>query len=109
MQDNDILFQELPARDGVIGQVVLSRGAALNALTLSMLSRLHEQLTTWEQQDNCHAVVIKSDTRRAFCAGGDLRSLYDSQHQNLGDSHPYFSVEYSLNKFLYHYRFYQLI
>lgn len=86
-----------------IGYLTLNRPASLNALTLPMIQALHRQLTTWEQDPAILAVVMQGAGDRAFCAGGDVRALYDSYKEG-GDLHTrFFSEEYALDQYLHHY------
>jgi enoyl-CoA hydratase/carnithine racemase len=84
-----------------IGLISLNRTKTLNALTLDMIQSMHEQLLSWEQDPEVHAVVIKAEPGRAFCAGGDVRSLYCMKNQpNQCD---FFLHEYSLNNYIHTY------
>ncbi len=74
MSGNDILF----ARQGGIALITLNRPKALNALTLDMIKALDERLTAWERDEEVRAVVIEGAGERAFCAGGDVRALYEA-------------------------------
>ncbi|KAF5729839.1 ATP-dependent caseinolytic protease/crotonase family protein isoform 1 [Tripterygium wilfordii] len=55
--------------------VILNRPLALNALTTSMGIRLHKLYESWEKDPDVGFVVLKGNGR-AFCAGGDVVSLY---------------------------------
>ncbi|MEX2009578.1 MAG: enoyl-CoA hydratase/isomerase family protein, partial [Dongiaceae bacterium] len=68
-----ILFE----RRGRLAVVTLNRPAALNALTLDMIRRLDRKLADWAVDPSVGAVVIRGAGGRAFCAGGDVRALYD--------------------------------
>lgn len=59
-----------------IGLVTLNRLPALNALNAPMILSLQRQLQTWQDDNQIHAVVVCSAGGRAFCAGGDVRSIY---------------------------------
>ena len=85
-----------------IGLVTLARVQALNALTLPMILALQQQLQIWQEDDNIHAVVVKAAPGKAFCAGGDIRSLYDGR----GDPQQmqFFWHEYRLNHFIHHFK-----
>jgi len=96
----DVLFDEV----GVLGIITLNRPHALNALTLEMTICIHQQLNEWALNKNIKAVIIKSVEGRAFCAGGDIRQIYE-QHK-LSASLPkkdFFWHEYKLNHCIYHY------
>jgi enoyl-CoA hydratase/carnithine racemase len=61
-----------------VATVTLNRPAALNALSLDMLKGLAAWLDAWERDDNVRTVVLRGAGDKAFCAGGDVRALYDS-------------------------------
>jgi enoyl-CoA hydratase len=62
---------------GRAGLVVLNRPRALNALTHGMVGDLARALEAWERDEAVQAVVLSAAGERAFCAGGDIRVLYD--------------------------------
>jgi len=74
MSKTDILFEVR----GRMGMVTLNRPKALNALTHDMALRLERQLDDWNGDDRVVLVVIRGTGDRAFCAGGDIRVLYDA-------------------------------
>jgi enoyl-CoA hydratase/carnithine racemase len=59
-------------RDGAIAHVILDRPAKLNALTLAMLASLDAICAALEQDRDARAVVLRSTSPRAFCAGADV-------------------------------------
>ncbi|NWD04824.1 enoyl-CoA hydratase/isomerase family protein [Pseudomonas gingeri] len=87
-----------------IGHLTLNRPAGLNALTLDMIRLLQRQLDAWAEDPHIHAVTLRGAGDRAFCAGGDIRSLHDS-YQSGGRLHEDFFVEeYALDLSIHHYR-----
>jgi enoyl-CoA hydratase len=64
-------------RRGRAGVIVLNRPRALNALTLTMVRLIAEALDRWESDGAVDRVVFLGAGERAFCAGGDIRRLYD--------------------------------
>ncbi|MBA4270571.1 MAG: 3-hydroxyisobutyryl-CoA hydrolase, partial [Methylobacterium sp.] len=62
---------------GAAGMVVLDRPKALNALTLPMVRELARALDAWEKDPAVERVVVTSTSEKAFCAGGDIRTLHD--------------------------------
>ena len=66
--------------------VTLNRPRALNALSFDMCRALHDGLARWQADPAVGAVLIKGAGERAFCAGGDLRWLYEVlTAQGVGD------------------------
>ncbi|MGV8842465.1 MAG: enoyl-CoA hydratase/isomerase family protein [Pseudomonas sp.] len=86
-----------------IGHLTLNRPRGLNALTLPMVRCLWQQLRAWEDDPQILAVVLRASGEKAFCAGGDIRALYDS-HQ-AGDSlhWTFFEEEYALDRYIHAY------
>jgi len=86
-----------------IGHLTLNRPAGLNALTLPMVRLLLQQLHAWEQDPQILAVVLRATGEKAFCAGGDIRMLYDS-HKSGDNKHEIFlEEEYALDEYIHTY------
>jgi enoyl-CoA hydratase len=64
-------------RRGRAGFVVLNRPRALNALTLGMVRTIAGALDAFEGDPSVERVVALGAGGRAFCAGGDIRKLYE--------------------------------
>lgn len=98
----EILFE----RRGAIGLVTLNRPKALNALTLGMIRLMEPQLRAWNADTEVKAVVIQGAGDKAFCAGGDVVSLYEAgkaAREGRGDGsavRAFFSEEYILNRLI---------
>jgi enoyl-CoA hydratase len=92
--DPEILFE----RRGTAGFVTLNRPKALNALTLNMVRLLARQLDEWERDPAVTRIVVAAAGGRAFCAGGDIRALYDlGIAGRRADMLPFWREEYVLN------------
>ena len=87
-----------------LGIITLDRPAALNALTLPMIIAIQQQLLEWLDCPSIHAVVIRSAGGKAFCAGGDVRWLYDAGRRDDPDLLRFFEEEYRLNQIIHHYK-----
>ncbi|QCF27177.1 enoyl-CoA hydratase/isomerase family protein [Hydrocarboniclastica marina] len=86
-----------------VGHLTLNRPEALNTLTLDMVQALHRQLRAWAEDDQIVAIVIRAAGEKAFCAGGDIRALYDS-YMSGDDLHSrFFDEEYALDQYLHNY------
>jgi enoyl-CoA hydratase len=95
---DDLLF----AQQGQLGVITLNRPNALNALTLAMIIELQKQLLIWKKDEAIKAVVICAAPGKAFCAGGDVRWLYQSAANNGEKQMEFFWHEYRLNHFIHH-------
>ena len=88
---------------GGLAKVVLNRPDALNALTHEMCVTFRAKLDQWSTDPAVGALVIQGAGERAFCAGGDIRKLYDEGR--LGGRYPYdfYADEYRLNWAVFHF------
>ncbi|GIZ13756.1 enoyl-CoA hydratase/isomerase family protein [Pseudomonas sp. NCCP-436] len=86
-----------------IGHLILNRPAGLNALSLPMIRMLSEQLRAWEQDTQVLAVVLRANGEKAFCAGGDIRMLYESHLAGDTQHFVFFEEEYRLDQYIHAY------
>jgi enoyl-CoA hydratase/carnithine racemase len=87
-----------------IGFIELERPKALNALSTGMIRAIHAALDQWRENPDVLAVVIRSQHLRAFCAGGDIRFLYESAQRGEHDARDmFFTEEYRLNHAIFTY------
>lgn len=80
------------------GILTLNRPKALNALNHEMVISMHAQLRTWMKEKEVKLVIQNAEGGKAFCAGGDIRSITDAGRN--GDILPgcnFFNDEYRLN------------
>lgn len=89
--------------EGKAGVVLLNRERALNALTVNMVRLLDKQLRTWETDDRVERIVIEGAGDKAFCAGGDIRQLYDWGLAMDPRFLDFYREEYLLNTYIKHY------
>lgn len=85
------------AREGSAGVLRLNRPKALNALTLDMVRGIVRALDDFESDPAIATVVLEGAGERGLCAGGDIRSLYDSAKQGGGLGPVFWAEEYRLN------------
>lgn len=92
----------IPTRCGrQIGHLQLNKPQALNALDLDMAVAMQQQLDAWRHDASVLMVVISGNGPKAFCAGGDIVSMYQSM-QSAGHQIPdfiaeFFATEYRLD------------
>ena len=88
----------LEAREGAAGTLLMNRPKALNALDLGMIQDFQQALDRWKDDPAVKLVVLEGAGGRAFCAGGDVRSVRDAAIA--GDRAPvaaFFTEEYAVN------------
>lgn len=100
MTEPEILYR----REGAIARLTLNRPKALNALTLDMIRSLTRQLRAAAADDSVGAVVVEGVGGRAYCAGGDIRALYDDLVAGGSFHETFWREEYALNALIARYR-----
>lgn len=88
-----ILFE----KRGALGLVTLNRPKALNALTHGMCLGMLKTLDQWAGDPGLRAVAIRGAGPRAFCAGGDIRSMAESSRDKTQAAANFLRDEYRLN------------
>ena len=86
-----------------IAHLTLNRPQALNALTHGMIQTMTELLAEWAKDDNIKAIMVHGAGEKAFCAGGDIRALYDTAKRRDGSEHDFFRQEYELDFTIHRY------
>jgi enoyl-CoA hydratase len=88
-----ILFE----KRGALGLVTLNRPKALNALTHGMCIGMLKTLQDWGRDPGVKTVAIQGAGPRAFCAGGDIRSMAESSARGSAAAANFLRDEYRLN------------
>lgn len=87
-----------------VGFIELERPQALNALSTDMIRAMHAALERWREDPDVLAVVVRSPHARAFCAGGDIRFLYEAARRGDQDAlDTFFTEEYRLDHAIFTY------
>lgn len=77
-----VLFREIESvSDKKIGIATLNTERSLNALSLPMIQALYDKLQVWQADNNIAMVWLEGAGEKAFCAGGDVVSLYKAMQQ----------------------------
>ena len=78
--------------------IELNRERVLNALNLSMVRNIKNNIKSWENDKEISGVIIKGAGEKAFCAGGDIVSVYHAKNDINNDlSDLFFREEFLLN------------
>jgi enoyl-CoA hydratase len=105
LRDAELLVRS----DGALRRITLNRPQALNAITLDMVLAMTALLRQWAAETDVGVVLLDGAGERAFCAGGDIRALYDAAKRGeikSSDSLParFWATEYRLNVLIARYR-----
>jgi enoyl-CoA hydratase len=95
--DNDVILE----RAGAYARIGLNRPKALHALTLDMCRRITEALLSWNSDPEVRAIVLDHHEGRGFCAGGDIRQLFEWLKAGAAQARDFFLTEYRLDHLLF--------
>jgi len=96
---DDVLFD----RRDALGLITLNRPKALNALTREMCLAMRARLAEWAGDDAVKVVAIRGAGERAFCAGGDIRALYEAGMKKSSSALEFYREEYRLDAAVKHF------
>jgi enoyl-CoA hydratase len=92
----------ISSADG-LGRLSLNRPKAIHALTLDMCHAMADALLAWRSDPAVEAVMIDHAEGRGFCAGGDIRAIWESGRGDGSYARQFFRSEYRLNYLLFTY------
>ncbi|WP_142846877.1 enoyl-CoA hydratase/isomerase family protein [Telmatospirillum sp. J64-1] len=97
MEQQDIFFET----GGGVGRITLNRPKVLNALSFAQVEAMLAKLREWAKEPSIRAVVIAATGEKAFCAGGDIRAMYEAgKAGNLQFLTDFYGTEYQLNRLI---------
>lgn len=94
-------------RRGALCVLRMNRPRALNALNLELIEALTDAIKDAVADDSVKTLWLESSSEKAFCAGGDVKALYqglagaDASAQRL-TGYRYFLAEYRLDALIEH-------
>jgi enoyl-CoA hydratase/carnithine racemase len=68
-----------------------------------MVRTLQQQLDEWAADEQVVAVVLRANGDKAFCAGGDIREMYNNAQAGNTLNATFFSEEYALDQWIHAY------
>jgi enoyl-CoA hydratase/carnithine racemase len=106
-----VLFEERFTDNGMrLGIATLNAPQALNSLSLEMVDLLQAKLRAWAADPLMAMVILQGAGDKAFCAGGDLQSLYRGMLEHAGQgawgnphARAFFEREYRLDYYIHTY------
>lgn len=88
---------------GAVGRISLNRPKAIHALTHGMCLEMADVLIKWRADPAVAVITIDHSEGRGFCAGGDIRVLWESGRTDGVAARAFFHDEYRLNHLLFTY------
>lgn len=84
-------------REGAAGVIRLNRPKAINAMTLKMSIGIDAALDKFEPDPEVAVIILEGAGERGLCAGGDIRSLWDSSREGGDLGARFWRQEYVMN------------
>jgi len=92
-QAAELLFE----LDGALGLITLNRPSAYNAINYAMRASISEAIPKMIPNPEIYALVIQSNSDKAFSAGADVREIVQCARKDIGAAKAAFKAEYTLN------------
>jgi len=83
--------------DNRAGVVILNRAKALNALSLAMIQEMETHFHAWAENPHIYGVIQRAHDDGAFCAGGDVKAIYNLRHEDRNAGIRFYREEYQHN------------
>jgi enoyl-CoA hydratase len=83
--------------EGALGVIRLNRPRTINAFTHDMLREINTALDVFETDSSIGMILIEGAGERGFCAGGDIRGLYESIREGGDLGKVFWRDEYIMN------------
>lgn len=91
----------LPSRSGNLGILELNHPKALHALSMDMIECIQDVMSQWTSDVSMKAILFKANNaeskRLAFCAGGDVKAVWESGMAKDPLTPNFFYQEYQVN------------
>ncbi len=92
------LTQDVICRDDDrAGLVILNRPKALNALSLDMIREMETRFHSWAKNPHIYGVIQRAHDDGAFCAGGDVKAIYNLRDTDRQAGIRFYREEYQHN------------
>lgn len=92
--ENELIIEQ----NGSLALIRLNRPKVLNSLSLHMVRQLEAALDRIGQDSAIRALLMIGTGERAFCAGGDIRALYDAGRAGEDLPETFWREEYCLDE-----------
>ena len=86
-----------------VGVITLNLPQSLNSLTLEMCQKITSKLKLWKSSPTIQCILIKSSLDKAFCAGGDVVTLYQNMMKKNDHFDTFFKCEYKMDLMIHEY------
>ncbi len=83
--------------DNRAGLVILNRPKALNALSLEMIREMESHFHQWAKNPHIYGVIQRAHDDGAFCAGGDVKAIYEFRDTDHDAGIRFYREEYQHN------------
>lgn len=86
--------------DNGVAEITLNQPRSINSLTYDMLVRIKKNFSMCENDTDVKAVVLQGAGEKGFCAGGDMKTLYEAGQKGKARSQgeQFFSLEYEVDQ-----------
>jgi enoyl-CoA hydratase/carnithine racemase len=94
---SEVLFS---TKENGVATITLNQPKSINALSYQMLAPIKQKLIEWEKDDEVRIIILKGAGSKGFCAGGDIKTLYEAKQgpEAMQAAEQFFEVEYETDQ-----------
>ena len=96
-QPHDTTGEVICREDNRAGIIILNRAKALNALSLEMIREMDSRFHAWAKNPHIYGVIQRAHDDGAFCAGGDIKAIYNLRDEDPDAGERFYREEYQHN------------
>ncbi|GAK10407.1 3-hydroxyisobutyryl-CoA hydrolase [Geomicrobium sp. JCM 19039] len=92
--------------DQGLATLELDRPKAIGSLNHEMVQTIQEQLEHWKNDDHVKVILLKGNSEKGFCAGGDIKTLANANKsdEDFERARQFFLDEYALDADIANYK-----
>src|SRR5690625_5070302 len=94
---DEVLFS---TKENGVATITLNQPKSINALSYNMLLPIKQKLIDWEKDKEVSIVILKGAGSKGFCAGGDIKTLYQARQgqKEMQAAEQFFEEEYETDQ-----------
>ncbi len=103
-----IIFEYHPLNNNMrMAHAKINKPKTMNSIDLDIINKFYQKLVEWQADDSIALVLLDAEGEKAFCAGGDVVSVYhaikDDREANKQSLIDFFGNEYRMNHLMHTY------
>src|SRR5690625_7671233 len=94
---DEVLFS---TKENGVSKITLNQPKSINDISYNMHIPIKQKLIDWEKDKEVSIVILKGAGSKGFCAGGDIKTLYQARQgqKEMQAAEQFFEEEYETDQ-----------